>query len=171
MFKVKIRSGFVSNSSSSSFVCDVCGAAESGMDAPAYDLGYVECPSCGHTICMSCLLKEVDKHVIDEEYAHAIELIKSCKKDCNQFKEKVENLKEFIDNDYKDIELLLDTFHCIDCDINIVRAICPICNMAVVIDSDLLKYIFKNYNLDKDDVVNNIKKFKTYDDFLKSLNE
>ena len=40
---MKIRYGFVSNSSSSSFTCLVCGSTESGMDACASDFDFVEC--------------------------------------------------------------------------------------------------------------------------------
>jgi hypothetical protein len=40
---MKIRSGFVSNSSSSSFVCDVCGENISGMDIGLSDAGMFEC--------------------------------------------------------------------------------------------------------------------------------
>ena len=45
---MKIRSGFVSNSSSSSFVCDLTGSKESGWDASPLDCGFYKC-SKGHT--------------------------------------------------------------------------------------------------------------------------
>ena len=47
---MKIRTGFVSNSSSSSFICQLCGRQESGWDASYEEFGYVECPN-GHVIC------------------------------------------------------------------------------------------------------------------------
>jgi len=40
---MKIRNGFVSNSSSSSFTCDVCGMSESGWDASPTDFGWITC--------------------------------------------------------------------------------------------------------------------------------
>lgn len=40
---MKIRHGFVSNSSSSSFICDLSGQTESGMDCNLTDFGMVEC--------------------------------------------------------------------------------------------------------------------------------
>ncbi len=49
---MKIRKGFVSNSSSSSFVCDVCGEDESGWDLCLSETGMFECTN-GHTICKS----------------------------------------------------------------------------------------------------------------------
>ena len=39
---MKIRSGFVSNSSSSSFVCCICGRSEGGYDMSLEDAGMVE---------------------------------------------------------------------------------------------------------------------------------
>lgn len=45
---MKIRKGFVSNSSSSSFVCCITGATEGGYDVSLYDCGMVECEK-GHT--------------------------------------------------------------------------------------------------------------------------
>ena len=50
---MKVRAGFVSNSSSSSFICDVCGGSESGWDASLEGVGMVECKG-GHTFHESC---------------------------------------------------------------------------------------------------------------------
>lgn len=41
---MKIRTGFVSNSSSCSYTCDICGYEESGMDL---GLSEIEMVSCG----------------------------------------------------------------------------------------------------------------------------
>lgn len=47
---MKIRTGFVSNSSSSSYVCDVCGNAETVWDGALSDAGFCKCEK-GHVIC------------------------------------------------------------------------------------------------------------------------
>lgn len=47
---MKIRTGFVSNSSTSSFICEVCGNVEAGMDISLSEAGMVECIN-GHTYC------------------------------------------------------------------------------------------------------------------------
>jgi hypothetical protein len=52
---MKIRKGFVSNSSSSSFICDVCGTAESGRDYSLEDAGMYECEN-GHIFCDTHIL-------------------------------------------------------------------------------------------------------------------
>jgi hypothetical protein len=50
---MKIRNGFVSNSSSSSFVCSICGEIESGMDLCLEDVCMVQCVK-GHTWHLTC---------------------------------------------------------------------------------------------------------------------
>ena len=47
---MKIRSCFVSNSSSSSCVCDLCGRSETGWDMGAREAEMFNCEN-GHTIC------------------------------------------------------------------------------------------------------------------------
>ena len=47
---MKIRQGFVSNSSSSSYTCDVCNRTESGWDMGVNEAGMNSCVA-GHTFC------------------------------------------------------------------------------------------------------------------------
>ena len=49
---MKIRNGFVSNSSSSSFICEISGHERSGYDLCLEDAGMIECQN-GHTFCDS----------------------------------------------------------------------------------------------------------------------
>jgi len=51
---MKIRKGFVSNSSSSSFICDICGGSEGGYDVCLSDVDMICCES-GHIFHTSCL--------------------------------------------------------------------------------------------------------------------
>lgn len=55
---MKLRSGFVSNSSSSSFVCDVCGDIESGWDISHEEAGMYECEN-GHVFCETHVIGEL----------------------------------------------------------------------------------------------------------------
>jgi len=52
---MKIRNGFVSNSSSSSFVCEICYLADTVYDGGIGEIGMCECTN-GHIICMDHLL-------------------------------------------------------------------------------------------------------------------
>ena len=45
---MKVRNGFVSNSSSSSFVCNICGEIEAGYECSLSDFEMEECEH-GHT--------------------------------------------------------------------------------------------------------------------------
>lgn len=51
---MKIRSGFVSNSSSSSFICDMCGYNESDYDWCSEDADFYCCEN-GHELCIGCM--------------------------------------------------------------------------------------------------------------------
>lgn len=55
---MKTRNGFVSNSSSSSFVCEVCGTLESGWDAGPSDFDMIECNNRKYEHCLC------EKHIV-----------------------------------------------------------------------------------------------------------
>jgi len=48
---MKIRNGFVSNSSSSSYVCEICNAALEAYDCNLNEIGLCECEN-GHLFCL-----------------------------------------------------------------------------------------------------------------------
>ena len=61
---MKVRAGFVSNSSSSSFTCTICGHTESGWDIGFSDIGFC-CCQYGHTMCQEHWLKEIEYGELD----------------------------------------------------------------------------------------------------------
>lgn len=63
---MKIRSCFVSNSSSSSFICSACGEIESGWDLSFEEVGMVECEN-GHCFHKNCVSKLVNFDKTEEE--------------------------------------------------------------------------------------------------------
>lgn len=52
---MKIRTGFVSNSSSSSYVCEICNTATEAYDCNIYEIGFCECEN-GHMFCIDHIL-------------------------------------------------------------------------------------------------------------------
>ena len=61
----KYRLDFVTNSSSSSFVCCVCGGDESGWDLSLYEAEMYECTN-GHVFHEDCANREILRKVLEE---------------------------------------------------------------------------------------------------------
>ena len=72
---MKIRNGFVSNSSSSSFVCEICYLADSVYDGGIGEIGMCECTN-GHIMCLDHLLDKNAEQ--DEDGAVASEVCPIC---------------------------------------------------------------------------------------------
>ncbi len=66
---MKIRNGFVSNSSTTSFTCCACGEVAAGMDLSLSDIGWYECDN-EHNICPSDLLEDVPESDAEEWRYH-----------------------------------------------------------------------------------------------------
>jgi len=80
---MRIRIDFVSNSSSSSYLCDVCGEIGSGWDAEPENVGMLICKDYNHTFCIE----------------HAFDGFEDCELDSSFFKddEKLfEPFKEYV---------------------------------------------------------------------------
>jgi len=156
---MKIRFGFVSNSSSSSFTCDVCGNTESGMDACASDLGFEQCVN-GHCFCQDHqdglpdsspeqLRKEIEQIIKDKSW-----------RDDDWKKEKLQELTDTADEDLE--ELFDENYNddgCSPCN-------CPLCMLQDVSDSDMLKYLYKKLGTNYEGILAEIQsKFGSYSDF------
>ena len=132
IYTLKIRLGFVSNSSSSSFVCEVCGATESGMDTSASDFGYVECEN-GHLLCEEELLENAKS--LQEVYSETHD-------EDEDYDEKIESFRD--DSCYGG-DVYSEEF-------------CPICQFMVSSKPEIQKYLKKKYNISEDEVFAEIKK-------------
>lgn len=163
---MKIRRGFVSNSSTSCFVCAICGGADGGHDVSAGELGFIEFPDCYHTVCES--------HVgFSEDYQ-------------KKYREYVRNHLENNENEYerdvyesiKDIEdfkLFKEEYECEGYEIpdNIEMDPCPVCNLSHITSDTLLEYILKSFLIpSEEDVKDEIRrKFKNLNEVNKFLKE
>jgi uncharacterized protein len=177
---MKIRKGFVSNSSSSSFLCEICGAMESGYDVCASELGFAELP-CGHTICESEVL-----NLSDDEFAKlAVEnwkqKIEDSKQKLNIADEKNKSNAQFyvdyncerlsqIESIIQEGDSVKDNYRDINDERYLIQQ-CPICTNKVILDKDLLQYVLKKFNADKKEMVAEMQsKFTTRNDTLEFLN-
>lgn len=148
---MKFRKDFVTNSSSSSYVCEICGAVESGMDASPYDLGMVECVN-GHIICENESLPHPNKNqMIDEIIQNGWNLQRWVSwvgyRDFTR-----EDLLELDEEDilyrfYKDEE------NCMP------ECICPICQFEEYSTSDMAAYLMKEFGVPREEVFAEIKKY------------
>ncbi len=132
---MKIRKGFVSNSSSSSFVCDICGNAESGYDASPRDLGMLRCQN-DHTYCESHYV--VDDGMMErlvarfrEDGVDAVaidEFVSEWKSSPPKTESAVTDMIEGVDSQYGDVnyEQLAET--------------CPVCSMQNITDDCIIGY-------------------------------
>ena len=67
---MKVRHGFVSNSSSSSFICVVCGDDYSGWDASLSDAEMFDCVN-GHTVCLRHAIGYIEE--ANEDFPYSVE--------------------------------------------------------------------------------------------------
>lgn len=161
---MKFRKDFVTNSSSSSYICEICGCAESGWDAAPDDVGMCEC-ECGHVFCSEHRVTASPADFLEwffntesltEEQKSAIE--SACKDMCT------EDIKEYlIENEYTDEDFFSDN--------ELPDIECPICSFKVVSDDDLSKY--KSILLNKTDeeitteIQERFENMQEFNDFLK----
>jgi hypothetical protein len=187
---MKIRNGFVSNSSSSSFVCDVCGE----MFEKYSDVYYEDICMCktGHEFCAQHLkhgknykelfLKTLSvKNMLNPIY-EAIEyenivfpLLFEIDSDFNKRKktEKKKLLEKAIqqttNENMKEIYISMVESCYPESDIeDIPVEDCPVCNLNHISDEIILEYILKSNKISKKEIVEQIKsKFKNLEDLKK----
>jgi hypothetical protein len=149
---MKFRKDFVTNSSSSSYVCEICGRTESGWDMGLSDCEMMECVN-GHVFCCDEALetpskKEMIKMILENEWNKDVWTSRS-----DGYK------------DYTEDELLTmsenDLFHdfCSECGYyDVPECVCPICQFIEYSEYDLSAYLLKEYGVSRDEVFAEVKK-------------
>jgi len=138
---MKIRQGFVSNSSSSSFVCSVCGESYSGYDGQ-YDVAYCECFN-NHEICGDCFgpINKVIKS-LSEDIPKAIEMLSLDVEFSNDLlgeEDKFTWIKQYVTEDALD------------------PIVCPICNLSDIPKWLESEYLLEKFGLDRSVIHNEIR--------------
>jgi hypothetical protein len=134
---LKYRKDFVTNSSSSSFVCDICGCSESGYDMSMSEAGMYECVN-GHTICESEILLEVDYK----------EVIQSLLREGETF-----DFDNISNDELEDIAMNEFEYR-----YNVPEKYCPICMMIQYSEYDMARYLQIISNITKESVFQEVKK-------------
>jgi len=134
---MKFRKDFVTNSSSSSYVCEICGETASGWDISLSEAEMVECEN-GHVICESEMLP------ISRE-----DLIAMMVKDFDHIAE------EF--DDKSDDEILSSYLSEDDVRYGVPECFCPICQFIEYSQGDLAKYLEKKYKVSRAEVFEKVK--------------
>ena len=158
---MKIRKGFVSNSSSSSFVCDICRSDYSGFDASLSDAGMSECVN-GHTIC--------DKHLVEDAEKYDDMSFADKKKYCLTLDTYYEDkIIEIEDEDELD-EFYEENLE-YEARYNIPSNTCPCCELISPTSDQVLKYMLFEKNKSREDVEDEMRtRFSNYDEMLKKIN-
>ena len=161
----KVRNGFVSNSSSSSFTCDICGETVSGMGACLEDAEMYECEN-GHTNCEEHIIDNISQEALREIMDKQIAEAKSYFEDRP---ERIEEIDEFIKDEYiresgewKEIDLNDINYFCGEFDLEDMRyylpeQMCPLCNFEEIDNGDMMSYLIKTRGISADEVFTEIK--------------
>ena len=138
---MKIRKDFVTNSSSSSYVCEICGRSESGWDLGLSECEMMECVN-GHVFCWNEALAPTKE-----------EMIKTLLETNYNLYYTEEKLKAMDDDD------LLYTFIENDNYYDVPECMCPICQFIEYSEYDLSEYLLKEYGVSRDEVFAEVKQF------------
>lgn len=147
---MKIRSTFVTNSSSSSFVCEICGRVESGWDIGLSEAEMMECVN-GHIFCCDEALekpskKELIQMILENEWNKKYNYRTGCYD--NIAKEELLDMEE---------DELFDEFCSDGGYYEVPEHMCPFCQFIEYSEYDLSRYLQKEYNESRDEVFAKVK--------------
>ena len=145
---MKIRLGFVSNSSSSSFICIICGHSEVSYDNSPEELGFAEECQNGHVYCVD----------------HAFEVTTEMRR---KFLLKEPDFKVRVKNG-EDIEELYEEWKSDDCITAYVE--CPVCTLKNILYKDFIKFVCRKFKTTETKIGNEIRsKYKNLKEFQKAM--
>lgn len=156
---MKLRTGFVSNSSSSSFTCCVCGDTQSGMDMGLSEACMNECQA-GHVFC--------DDHKLGEHHP-TIDQMRS-EMLLSAYEEDKEEIKNAGDDEIQEMWDDFDFEEGGSSRYSCMAEFCPVCQLKTLTDTDALEYLMKIHNTNLKTICKEIKeKYGSYAEFRKAM--
>lgn len=152
---MKFRLDYVTNSSSSSYICEICGRNESGYDMGLSDCEMMECEN-GHVFCCDESLplpskEEMIKAIMENEWNK-----KSVYNYRTGYSTNIYTEDELLE---KDEDTLFFDFYNGEGHYNVPECVCPICQFIEYSEYDLSAYLLKEYGISRDEVFAEVKKF------------
>tara|TARA_Y100000310_G_C20638920_1_gene792789 strand:- start:884 stop:1345 length:462 start_codon:yes stop_codon:yes gene_type:complete len=151
---MKLRLDYVTNSSSSSYICDVCGREESGWDLSMSEIGMYGCQY-GHYFCDDEIVRDFDKKawvfsMLDEHLGDEAEEIKAV----------LEDDPDGVDDEASEFEFRYE------CPVEA----CPICQFETLTTGDIASYLLKKHKHNRAELKAELQsRFKSYAEFMSHL--
>lgn len=147
---MKFRKDFVTNSSSSSYVCEICGRTESGWDLGLSECEMMECVN-GHIFCCDEALEMPTKE----------EMIKMILENGwnNRWDSGIQDYRDYTEEEISamDEDIIFDEWITDGGYYEVPECLCPICQFIEYSDYDLSAYLLKEYGVSRDEVFAEVK--------------
>jgi len=150
---MKFRKDFVTNSSSSSYICEICGRNESGYDLSLSDCEMMECVN-GHIFCCDEALERPTKQEM-------LKMIMENEWNKEKWDGTTHSYRDFSEEELivMDEDTLFDDFCSSGYNYDVPECMCPICQFIEYSECDLSTYLLKEYGVSRDEVFAEVKKF------------
>jgi hypothetical protein len=162
---MKTRKYFVSNSSSSSFICCLSGGMESGMDMTFSDAGMEQCRN-GHVFYEKYKLSKDEKEPTVDDYRNWY------KNWCNEYEWRSKYLSDLDKSDDEFMEWFEDEMKYEFEENGIPTEQCPVCQFVDMPYAEVAKYYLKTLGITRKEFAAKMKEeFHNYENFAEFIRE
>jgi hypothetical protein len=147
---MKFRKDFVTNSSSSSYVCEICGRSETGFDLGISECEMMECVN-GHIFCCDEALEKPTKE----------EMIKMMLENGwnNRWDSEIQDYRDYTEEEIlaMDEDIIFEEWVTDGGYYDVPECMCPICQFIEYSEYDLSAYLLNEYGISRDEVFAEVK--------------